>query len=306
MSPFLIAAILAVSVCSSEALFISMQSRFPDPVTLSYGSDSKNTLDLWKASGSPPHPLLVYIHGGSWTGNDKSQIFQYVDVTNWLNKGVSVASIDYRYSTDAILPTPVHDAARAVQFLRSQAQTLNIDPSRIALWGTSAGGCSTLWLLFHDDLANPVSSDPVLRESSRVQGAYGMFPQTSIDPVTLTGWIGELAASYPMIYKSVGAGSYTAMMANYVQYKPLFDEFSPINHMDAGDPPLFLTYSADMTLPPATPAAAIHHGMFGVKMKEKAATIGYTKLDLLIKGTSVPEHYATAEEFLGAVLLEGK
>ncbi len=300
-----IVAVFISSVFAAEAQLVSIQTQPIVPVTLSYGPDAKNTLDLWKAAGTQPRPLLIYIHGGSWTGNDKTQVSKYVKVADWLAKGVSVASIDYRYSTDAILPAPVYDAARAVQFLRSQAQVLNIDPSHVAL-GTSAGGCSTLWLLFHDDLADPLSSDPVLRESSRVQGAYGMFPQTSIDPVTLTNWISGLAASYPMIYRSVGASSYTNMMQNYAQHKPLFDEFSPINHMDAQDPPLFLYYNPDLTLPPLTADAAIHHAMFGIKLKEQAATIGYTKLDLLIKGTSVPEHYATAEEFLNAILLEGK
>lgn len=215
-----IIAVLLSGVYASGAQLVSIQARPIAPVTLSYGPDAKNTIDLWTAKGSQPRPLLVYIHGGSWAGNDKSQIFQYVDVTNWLLKGVSVASIDYRYSTDAILPAPVRDAARAVQFLRYKAAELNIDPSHIALQGSSAGGCSALWILFHDDLADPSSSEPVLRESTRIEGAYGQFPQASIDPVMLNSWIGELAASYPMIYRAVGAGSYTNMMANYVQYKP--------------------------------------------------------------------------------------
>lgn len=304
MKSILLAAILIGGAHSSGAFGISIQSKFPDPVTLSYGPDAKNTLDLWPAGGSNPHPLLIYIHGGSWTGNDKSLIFNYVNITNWLEKGVSVASIDYRYSTDAVLPAPVHDAARAVQFLRYKAAELNINPSRIALQGSSAGGCSALWILFHNDLADSSSPDPVLHESTRVQGAYGQSAQTSIDPVVLNSWIGTLAASYPMIFNAVGAGSYAKMMANYEQYKPLFDEFSPINHLDANDPPVFLTYPSNMTLPPTRSADAIHHGMFGVKLKEKADATGYSKCDLSIQGTSVPAHYATGQAFLEAVLLQ--
>jgi acetyl esterase/lipase len=290
--------IAAVILCN--ACFAGAQTAAP--VTLAYGPDAKNTLDLWQAGGPQPHPLLIYIHGGSWTGNDKSQVFQYVKVAGWLAKGVSVASIDYRYSTGAILPAPVYDAARAVQFLRYKAAELNINPSRIALQGSSAGGCSVLWILFHDDLADPASPDPVLRESTRVQGAWGQFPQTSIDPVVLNDWIGGLAASCGMIYKAVGAKSYADLMQNYAQYKSLLDEFSPINHLDADDPPVFLTYSSDMTLPPPTGTKAIHHGMLGIKLKEKADSIGYSKYDLLIQGTSVPEHYASPQLFLEAVL----
>lgn len=291
-----IAAVILCSACFAGA-------QISTPVTLAYGPDAKNTLDLWQAEGAQPHPLLIYIHGGSWTGNDKTQVFQYVDVTNWLNKGVSVASIDYRYSTDAILPAPVYDAARAVQFLRCKAAELNINPSQVALQGSSAGGCSALWILFHDDLSDPSSPDPVLRESTRVQGAWGQFPQTSIDPVVLNGWIGEAAASCGMIYKAVGAKSYADLLHNLAHYQPLLDEFSPINHLDANDPPVFLTYSTDMTLPPSTGTKAIHHGMLGIKLKEKADAIGYSKYDLLIQDISVPEHYASPQLFLEAVLL---
>jgi arylformamidase len=273
------------------------------PVLLSYGPHGKNQLDLWNAEGEGPHPLLVYIHGGAWTGADKSQIVGRVDIDSWLAKGVSVASVDYRYSTDAILPAPVHDAARAVQFLRHQAAELNLDPERIALQGGSAGGCSALWILFHDDLADPSSPDPVLRESTRVSGAYGQFPQTSIDPVVLNDWIGELAAAHSMISKAVGAKNKADLMQNRNRYQPLIDEFSPIRHMDAEDPPLYLTYPANLTLPPATAAAAIHHGMFGIKLKEKADEIGYAKCTLSIPGHVEPEPYANADQFLEAILL---
>ena len=74
--------------------------------------------------------------------------------------------------------------------------------------------------------------------------------------------------------------------------------------MDAEDPPLYLTYPADMTLPAATPTAAIHHGMFGIKLKEKADKMGY-KIRLNIPGTINAEFYSNAEMFLEMILLKG-
>lgn len=270
---------------------------------MAYGEDVRHVLDLWVAEGDSPRPLLIYIHGGAWTSNDKSQIVGRVNITDWLAKGVSVASINYRYSTTAILPAPVHDAARAIQFLRYKAAELNIDPSRIALQGGSAGACSALWIAFHDDIADPSASDPVLRESSRVQGVVAGSAQTSIDPVLLNEWIGLPAASHSMIFQAVGASSHSSMMSEYAHYKPLFDEFSPIHHLDAQDPPVFLTYPADMTLPPPDAAAAIHHGMFGLMLKEKADAVGYTGYSLSIPGTAVPEHFSNPTLFLEAILL---
>jgi len=63
---------------------------------------------------------------------------------------------------------PLGDAARALQFVRSKAAEWNIDKTRIGATGGSAGACSSLWLAFHDDLADPKSSDPVARESTRL------------------------------------------------------------------------------------------------------------------------------------------
>ncbi|MFA5688828.1 MAG: alpha/beta hydrolase [Kiritimatiellales bacterium] len=276
-----------------------------NPVTLTYGPHERNTLDFWRAPATDKlTPTLVYIHGGAWTSNDKSQIIGRVKIDDWLAKGVSVASIDYRYSTQAILPAPVYDAARAIQFLRSKAKELNIDSARIAVQGGSAGGCTCLWLAFHDDIANPASNDPVLRESSRVSGAYAQFPQTSIDPKILNEWIGGLAAGHSMITRAVGASNYASMMANYETYKPLFDEFSPINFIDAGDPPVFLSYSVRSSTSAETASSAIHHGVFGVKLKECADELGMTNCHLLITGEISPAVYETPDQFLEAVLLK--
>lgn len=55
---------------------------------------------------------------------------------------------------------------------------------------------------------------------------------------------------------------------------PLLDEFSPINHLDAEDPPIFLSYSGSEDLPPKGPGHGIHHPVLGKKMKEKAEEIG--------------------------------
>jgi lysophospholipase L1-like esterase len=119
---------------------------------VSYGPDKKrNRLDFWQAPGNGPRPLLVNIHGGSWTEGDKSIYFDYKP---FLEKGISCASINYRLTPDNPLPTPVHDAARAIQFLRSMAAEWNIDPDRIALTGGSAGACTSMWILLHDDLAD--------------------------------------------------------------------------------------------------------------------------------------------------------
>ena len=63
---------------------------------------------------------------------------------------------------------PMHDTARALQFLRSMAAEWRIDTTRIGAAGGSAGACTALWLAYHDDLADPAGPDPVARESTRL------------------------------------------------------------------------------------------------------------------------------------------
>ena len=94
-------------------------------------------------------------------------------------------AINYRYVTSTEKPpvkAPLDDAARALQFVRSKAMEWNLDKKRIGAAGGSAGACSSLWLAFHDDLADPKSNDPVARESSRLSCAAVTGAQTTLDP----------------------------------------------------------------------------------------------------------------------------
>ena len=83
---------------------------------------------------------------------------------------------------------PLEDAARALQFVRSKAAEWNIDKTRIGASGGSAGAYSSLWLAFHDDMADPQSSDPIARESTRLLCAGVVGAQTSLDPKQMKEW----------------------------------------------------------------------------------------------------------------------
>jgi arylformamidase len=276
------------------------QASVPTHADASYGPHARNVLDFYAAKGAGPRPLLVYIHGGGWTSGDKKQ-----DPKNFqpfLDKGISYAAVNYRLSGQAILPAPVHDAARAIQFLRSKAKEWNIDTDHIALTGGSAGACTSMWLLFHDDLADPKAGDPVLRESTRVCAAAVSAGQTSIDPKVVEVWVGPNILKHRMINLSVGEKTIEDALQNYEQHRALYVEFSPYNHVDAKDPPLFMTYGSDMTLPSKDAGHGIHHPVLGVKLKEKSDSVGH-ECHLLIPGTSKSEKYANANEFLMAKLL---
>ena len=140
---------------------------------LAYGDHDRQVLDFWKAPSDKPTPLVFVIHGGGWMGGSKERLNRFVDAPALLKEGISVVAINYRYIRNAQelkppVKAPLHDAARALQFVRSKAAEWNIDKTRIAAAGASAGACSSLWLLYHDDLADPESEDPIARESTRL------------------------------------------------------------------------------------------------------------------------------------------
>ncbi len=265
-----------------------------------YGPHERNVLDFWQAAGDGPRPLLVFIHGGGWVGGDKGG--GTARFKPYLDKGISCAAINYRLTAQHPLPAPVHDAARAIQFLRSKAGEWKIDTNHIALTGGSAGACSSMWLLYHDDLADPNATDPVLKQSTRVCAAAVSAGQTSIDPKVIEPWLGEGVLKHRMIWMAVGEPTMEAALTNYDKHKALYVEFSPYNHASAGDPPLYMTYGGDMTLPSKDAGHGIHHPVYGVKLKEKADAAGL-ECHLEIPKVSKSDKYANAQEFLLAKLL---
>ncbi len=96
-------------------------------------------LDLYQSrQRRGAQPLIMMIHGGSWNGGNKNQlpaINRYLAST-----GYTVASLDYRHAPKYRFPAAVVDVFRAIDFLRANAATLQIDATRIVLIGRSAGG----------------------------------------------------------------------------------------------------------------------------------------------------------------------
>ena len=136
--------VLAVALADGSQLHAAddRPDFMPTHADVAYSEHDACRLDLWIAEGDSPRPLLVHIHGGGWTGGDKRR--QPKQVLPYLEKGISCASINYRHTPSAPLPAPVHDAARAVQFLRSRAAEWNIRTDRILLTGGSTRAISRL------------------------------------------------------------------------------------------------------------------------------------------------------------------
>ena len=244
----------------------------PTHADVSYGPHGRNVLDFYRADSDSPTPLIVYIHGGGFVGGNKDS-FSPAMLQGALDSKISFASIHYRFvdGEEVIFPAPQHDGARAVQFLRSKAKEWNIDPERVACYGGSAGAGISMWIGFHDDLANPKSDDPVLRQSTRIQAIGTFGGQAFYDPIKIKELIGGRAWEHPSIFKVHGVKNAEEALNPTPEQKKLYDEGSAITFLTKDDPPLYMVYSeADGPLPEdARPGQGIHHPNFGKLLKRE-------------------------------------
>ncbi|HQI05130.1 MAG TPA: alpha/beta hydrolase [bacterium] len=156
---------------------------------IAYGDKQLNTFDIFIARTKEPAPLVIYIHGGGFTMEDKSDAYEaggpFV-IRSLLENGISFASVNYQLleqnDKDGVIK-PLNDCKRALQFIRSEAEVFNIDKERIVSYGFSAGAGASLWIGFNDDMADPESEDPVLRESTRLKGVAALETQATYDIV---------------------------------------------------------------------------------------------------------------------------
>jgi acetyl esterase/lipase len=216
------------------------------------------------------------VHGGGWSGGDRSVVRSLLK--DALDSGISVASIEYRKikdsTADGLIPPvkgPMIDSARALQFCRSKAKEWNLDKTKVAAAGGSAGGCTSLWLAFHDDLADPDSADPIARESTRPTCAAVSSAQTTLDPKQMREWTPNSsygAHAFGIAWdKSKKQSSFDLFYSEHERLLPWIKEYSPYALVTSDDPPVALFYTTPPNLG-QNEKDPTHTANFGVKLKE--------------------------------------
>lgn len=228
----------------------------PDLEDVAYGPHERLKLDLWKAKSDQPTPVLVFFHGG---GGDKLMYRGNPLLNFCLSNGISAAAVNYRPNHEFPFPVPMQDAGRAVQFLRSKASEFNIDPKRVAAFGTSLGANVSISLAYNDDLADPKSDDPVLHESSRL-----CFVITADAGGGFGGRVGHPPAA------AVDAAS-----GRTLEKSP---ESSARYQISKDDPPILMIYNMPLkefaSLKDTPKRELLHNPIFGQLLKRKLDAAG--------------------------------
>lgn len=276
--------LLAVSFASMTGPALAQEATAPrreapplppaDHENVRYGPHERNVIDLWLAPSAGPTPLIVYLHGGGFSGGDKRSVGAGA-IESYRRMGWSVAAVNYRLTSAAPAPAAYLDCGRAIQFLRSRAKEWNLDKGLIASTGGSAGAGTSLWLAFHDDLADPDSRDPVARESTRLTCVAVDAAQCSYDPRFVEAF-GiprpnlELHGFFLPFY-----GITRDEIDSENAYR-LYTEMAAITHLTKDDPPALLSYGLpDRDADPKTELnLVVHHPRFGIKLKERMDPLG--------------------------------
>jgi alpha-galactosidase len=291
----------------------------PTHADIRYGVHDRNVMDVYLAPGEKPTPCVLVIHGGGWLLGDKGMALG--GLQRYLDEGISVVTINYRYikqtivdsgstrGTGPVLPRgdypeppvkgPLEDSARALQFIRHHAATWNIDPVRIAVTGGSAGGCSALWLNYHDDMAEPDSDDPVKRQSTKPYCAAADIAQTSLDPKQILEWIpnGTYGGhAFGFIWDNSDP---TVEIRSFLQHREevlhWIKEYSPYELATKNDPPVFLRYGERIRKGQEVKETT-HSSNYGPLLAEKLEALGL-EYELVFSDTTNPKH-RSCEDYL--------
>jgi acetyl esterase/lipase len=242
---------------------------------VSYGPHERNVLDFWPAKVDAPAPVVVFIHGGGFVGGDKSKARSDPSLKACLDAGVHFAAIHYRFRKDAPIQDILRDSARAIQFIRSKSAEWKVDKTRIAAYGGSAGAGTSLWLASHDDLADPSSADPVLRESSRLAAAGCQGTQATYD---LTRWesiVGPFKPEFRQAPNEVPEFYHVKAQADLEtpEGKKVLADCDMLGLLSKGDAPVYVSNSGPDT-DPKNRNEYVHHPRHALAVKKRCDEVG--------------------------------
>ena len=247
----------------------------PDFQNVRYGEHERHVFDLYQAKteSKAPAPCMIWIHGGGFKRGDKAEGSLFSN--HFTQQGIHYVTLNYRLSHHAIAPASFHDCARALQFIRLNAAKWNIDKTRIAIGGGSAGAGLSQWLAYSKDRADPNAEDPVLRESTQVSALILLNAQTSYDFRWIKQHIPGEAWKGDGLQQLFGYDIEEIDKITPEQYR-LIEQHSPITHFSADAPPSLFFYrrSKDPQIAAANAMDGIHHPIFGFELKKLADDLG--------------------------------
>jgi acetyl esterase/lipase len=277
-TPFRSALLLGL-VLTTAAVGTAAAPPSPTHADVSYGPSPDQLLDIYlPPKGAKPYPVLLWF-GGIWKPAKHPARPDYFG-----NAGVAVIAVQTRTLTEAMkdkVTAPIsyvaNDACRVVQFVRLNAAKWDLDPQRIAVGGGSQGALPALYVACAGERADPKSTDPVERVSTRVTCAAAYRSQPTIDPKRMQEWVPGVEWGAPAL-----GYSFKESLKRRDELLPIISKWSPDALLRAGTPPLYFENEWGLTKPETVEETnyKVHSPAWGVgfqKLAEKAGVVCHVK-----------------------------
>jgi acetyl esterase/lipase len=242
-------------------------------------------------------PVLVFIHGGGWRGGTKEAHVQ--QLVPFARRGYVCASIEYRLTQEAIFPAQIEDCKCAIRFLRAKAREFYLDPERIGVWGSSAGGHLAALLGTSAGIPELEGSGGWPEHSSRVQAVCDWFGPT--DLLTMAEGLAHSGVS-----KRVGPNSPEApdsyeshLVGGPIRERP--DECrraNPITYITADAPPFLILHGDRDAVVPLNQSEQL-----AAALREAGVEVDFRVIEGTGHGFDSPEIDAAVEAFFDRHLL---
>ena len=241
-------------------------------------------LDLYVPPGPGPHPVVVWIHGGGWSGGSRFPIPN--GAAGLVARGIAVASVDYRLTSEAgrygalpvTFPAQIEDVKGAVRWLRAHAPQYGLDPARVGSWGSSAGGHLSALLAVSGSVAElEGTTGGNLAFSSAVQAGADWFgpadllrmnPDVTVPPGSTLDHDAPSSPESRLIGFDQPGEGIGVLRAHELDPTPPYPFFvdrvhdaSPLTWLDANDPPMLLAHGTLDTVVPMKQSARLADGL---------------------------------------------
>jgi acetyl esterase/lipase len=270
----ILALLLAAVICCAVlyAIFNPGASVKPSYKDVPYASLSPaQKLDIYLPENSRgPYPVVIWIHGGGWSGGDKAGDGTGGLVSLLLDRGYAVVSINYRLSSEAKFPAQIYDVKAAIRWVRAHSKKYHMDPHYIAVWGGSAGGHLAALAGTSGDISGLEDlSMGNANESSRVQAVIDWFGPNDFNRLE------EQARESDIILSPATMPCVTGLIGgNLSDRQDLVKAANPETYISADDPPFFIEHGMKDELVPVQQS---------VELSEKLKTaIGPDNVTLLV------------------------
>ncbi|HJZ59783.1 MAG TPA: alpha/beta hydrolase [Gemmataceae bacterium] len=235
----------------------------------------KLQLDITRPKDGGPYPCIVCLHGGAWKLGSRRDVSSFADAV--AARGYVVAAVSYRLAPKYKFPAQIEDARTAVRFLRANAKTYNLDPTRIGAVGFSAGAHLAL-LLGVADKAAELNGTLYLEQDGRVQCVVSFFGPTDL----------SLYAASPGLVDAY----MVPLLGKEVKTDPkLYKRASPIEYVTKDAPPILMIHGTfDLVVP------IIHSERMLEKLRDVGVTAELIKVPGEGHGWSGPTMARTTED----------